>query len=361
MKKKYCNIERLIKLARKGETFILVDDESRENEGDLVFLANKCTPKKINFMAKYGRGLICLALDKKQSDRLGLKLMSNSNGTRFSTAFTVSIEAKKGVTTGISAFDRSKTITTAIKKSSTKKDIVTPGHIFPLVAKKGGVLIRAGHTEASVDIAKISSNSSGAVICEIMNDDGSMAKRDQLFKFAKQHRLQIAKIEDLIEYRLKKEDFIKLVRKTKFKFKNQTFDKKVFMNTVDKQNHIVISSLNLDGNNCRVRVLSLKNQDIKKNILNINEVKKSLSYLSKFKSFVLIIIKNFVLNEHNNVIKFMSSKKESPSNFIRNYGVGAQIIKKIGLNNLILVTKSKKRIVGLDGFGIKIKKQEIFK
>ena len=361
MKKKYCNIERLIKLARKGETFILVDDESRENEGDLVFLANKCTPKKINFMAKYGRGLICLALDKKQSDRLGLKLMSNSNGTRFSTAFTVSIEAKKGVTTGISAFDRSKTITTAIKKSSTKKDIVTPGHIFPLVAKKGGVLIRAGHTEASVDIAKISSNSSGAVICEIMNDDGSMAKRDQLFKFAKQHRLQIAKIEDLIEYRLKKENFIKLIRKTKLKFKNQTFDKKVFMNTVDKQNHTVISSLNLDGNNCRVRVFSLKNQDIKKNILNIDEVKKSLNYLSKFKSFVLIIIKNFALNEHNNVIKFMSSKKESPSNFIRNYGVGAQIIKKIELNNLILVTKSKKRIVGLDGFGIKIKKQEIFK
>ena len=361
MKKKYCNIERLIKLARKGETFILVDDESRENEGDLVFLANKCTPKKINFMAKYGRGLICLALDKKQSDRLGLKLMSNSNGTRFSTAFTVSIEAKKGVTTGISAFDRSKTITTAIKKSSTKKDIVTPGHIFPLVAKKGGVLIRAGHTEASVDIAKISSNSSGAVICEIMNDDGSMAKRDQLFKFAKQHRLQIAKIEDLIEYRLKKENFIKLIRKTKLKFKNQTFDKKVFMNTVDKQNHTVISSLNLDGNNCRVRVFSLKNQDIKKNILNIDEVKKSLNYLSKFKSFVLIIIKNFAVNEHNNVIKFMSSKKESPSNFIRNYGVGAQIIKKIELNNLILVTKSKKRIVGLDGFGIKIKKQEIFK
>ena len=230
-----------------------------------------------------------------------------------------------------------------------------------MVAKKGGVLIRAGHTEASVDIAKISSNSSGAVICEIMNDDGSMAKRDQLFKFAKQHRLQIAKIEDLIEYRLKKENFIKLIRKTKLKFKNQTFDKKVFMNTVDKQNHTVISSLNLDGNNCRVRVFSLKNQDIKKNILNIDEVKKSLNYLSKFKSFVLIIIKNFALNEHNNVIKFMSSKKESPSNFIRNYGVGAQIIKKIELNNLILVTKSKKRIVGLDGFGIKIKKQEIFK
>ncbi len=361
MNKKYCKIENLLKLAKKGKIFVLVDDESRENEGDLVFLANKCTPKKINFMAKYGRGLICLALDKKQSDKLGLKLMSNSNGTRFSTAFTVSIEAKKGVTTGISAFDRSKTITTAIKKSSTKKDIVTPGHIFPLVAKKGGVLIRAGHTEASVDIAKIASNSSGAVICEIMNEDGSMAKRDQLFRFAKLHGLQVAKIEDLIEYRLKKENFIKLIRKSKLKYKNKYFEKKIFLNLVDKQEHLVISSPNLDSDNCRVRVLSLKNKDKKINVFRINEVKKSINYLYKFNSFSLIIIKDFAMNEHNNVLKFMSSKKESPSNFIRNYGVGAQIIKQIGLNNLILVTKSKKKIVGLDGFGIKIKKQEIFK
>ena len=194
-----------------------------------------------------------------------------------------------------------------------------------------------------------------------MNDDGTMAKRDQLFKFAKKHRLQIAKIEDLIEYRLKKENFIKLINKTKTKFKNKSFDKKTFINTVDKSNHLVISSLNLDLNNCRVRVLSLKNKDLKKKILNIDEVKKSLNYLHKFNNFALIIIKNFDMNESNSVLKFMSSKKETPANSIRNYGVGAQIIKKIGLNNLILVTKSKKRIVGLDGFGIKIKKQEIFK
>ena len=198
-----------------------------------------------------------------------------------------------------------------------------------MVAKTGGVLVRAGHTEASVDIAKISSNSSGAVICEIMNDDGTMAKRDQLFKFAKKHRLQIAKIEDLIEYRLKKENFIKLVKKTKFKFKNKNYDKKVFVNTVDKQNHLVISSLNLNGNNCRVRVLSIKNKDIKKNILSIDEVKKSINYLYKFNNFALIIIKNFDMNENNSVLKFMSSKKDSPANLIRNYGVGAQIIKKL--------------------------------
>ncbi len=359
MKKNFCSIEKLIKLAKKGKIFILVDDENRENEGDLVFLANKCTPKKINFMAKYGRGLICLALNKKQSDKLGLKLMSNSNGTRFSTAFTVSIEAKNGVTTGISAFDRSKTVSAAIKKTSTKKDIVTPGHIFPLVAKNGGVLIRAGHTEASVDIAKIASNSNGAVICEIMNEDGSMAKRDQLFKFAKKHKLQIAKIEDLISYRLKKETFIKLKKQTKIKFKNKVLARSIFFNSIDKQRHVSFSSLNLNPDNCKVRVLSLKTKDKNKNILNLTEVKKSLNYLNNTKNFLLIIIQDFMMN--NNILKFINTKKEAPSNLIRNYGVGAQIIKKMGLNNIILVTKSKKRIVGLDGFGIKIKKQEIFK
>ncbi len=359
MKKNFCTIEKLIKSAKKGKIFILVDDENRENEGDLIFLANKCTPKKINFMAKHGRGLICLALNKKQSDKLGLKLMSNSNGSRFSTAFTVSIEAKSGVTTGISAFDRSRTILTAIKKSSTKKDIVTPGHIFPLVAKRGGVLIRAGHTEASVDIAKIASNSNGAVICEIMNDDGSMAKRDQLFKFAKKHKLQIAKIEDLISYRLKKETFIKLKKQTNIKFRNKVLEKSIFFNSIDKQKHIAFSSLNLNPKNCKVRVLSLKPKDKNRNILNLPEVKKSLNYLNKTKNFLLIVIQDFMMN--NNILKFINSKKDSPSNLIRNYGVGAQIIKKMGLNNIILVTKSKKRIVGLDGFGIKIKKQEIFK
>ena len=359
MKKNFCSIEKLIKLAKKGEMFILVDDENRENEGDLVFLANKCTPKKINFMAKHGRGLVCLALDKKQSDKLGLRLMSNSNGSRFSTAFTVSIEAKKGVTTGISAFDRSKTISVAIKKTSTKKDIVTPGHIFPLVAKRGGVLIRAGHTEASVDIAKISSNSNGAVICEIMNEDGSMAKRDQLFKFAKKHKLEIAKIEDLISYRLKKETFIKLQKKKKVKIKNKILEKNIFFNSIDKQKHIAFSSPNLNSENCKVRVLSLKEKDKNKKILNLPEVKKSLNYLDKGKNYILIVIQDFMMN--NNILKFINSKKDNTANLIRNYGVGAQIIKKMGLKNIILVTKSKKRIVGLDGFDIKIKRQEIFK
>lgn len=361
MLKKFSSIENLIKYAKSGKIFVLVDDEQRENEGDLVFLANKCTPKKINFMAKYGRGLICLALDKKKTNQLGLKLMSNSNGTRFSTAFTVSIEARKGVTTGISAFDRSKTILTAVKKFSNKKDIVTPGHIFPLVAKDGGVLMRAGHTEASVDIAKLALKSNSAVICEIMNEDGTMAKRDQLFKFANKHKLLIAKIDDLIAYRLKKEQFIKLKSKKFIKYKNQIFNKYSFMNKIDNKRHIALTSEKLLNDNCRVRVISLKNKDYRKEVLDNFEVKKSLNYLKKFKNFALIIIQDFMVNNQIKYQDFVNLKKELSSNLIRNYGVGAQIIKKLGLKDIILVTRSKKRIVGLDGFGIKIKKQEIFK
>ena len=361
MLKKFSSIENLIKYAKSGKIFVLVDDEQRENEGDLVFLANKCTPKKINFMAKHGRGLICLALDKKKTNQLGLKLMSNSNGTRFSTAFTVSIEARRGVTTGISAFDRSKTILTAVKKSSNKKDIVTPGHIFPLVAKDGGVLMRAGHTEASVDIAKLALKSNSAVICEIMNEDGTMAKRDQLFKFANKHKLLIAKIDDLIAYRLKKEQFIKLKSKKYIKYKNQIFNKYSFMNKIDKKRHIAFTSENLLNYNCKVRVISLKNKDYGKEVFNNLEVKKSLNYLKKFKNFALIVIQDFMINNQIKYQDFVNLKKELSSNLIRNYGVGAQIIKKLGLRDIILVTRSKKRIVGLDGFGIKIKKQEIFK
>ena len=359
MLNKFTPIDQLLKAAKRGEIFILVDDERRENEGDLVFLGEKCSPKKINFMAKYGRGLICLALDKKQSSKLGLKLMPSSNFSRFSTAFTVSIEARKGVTTGISAYDRSKTILTAIKKNSSKKDIVTPGHIFPLVSRDGGVLIRAGHTEASVDIAKLTKKNPSAVICEIMNEDGTMAKRDQLFKFAKKHKLKISKIEDLIEYRFKKENFLKLKSKKTFKFKKNILDKQIFQNSIDKNKHLVFSKIT-NKTNCKVRVLSIKDK-LSQNIFNNKDVKNSLGYLNKSNNFSLIVIQSSAMKEDKNFINFSGNKREFEANLIRNYGVGAQIIKKLGLNDIILVTKSKKRIVGLDGFGIKIKKQEIFK
>ena len=207
--KKFSSIENVIRIAKKGGMYILVDDENRENEGDLVFCSSDVSAKKINFMAKYGRGLICLSLDSPQAKKLGLSYMSPVNESRNQTAFTISIEAKKGITTGISARDRAKTIKVATKKNVLKKEIVSPGHVFPIISKDGGVLVRAGHTEASVDISKLAKKNSSAVICEIMNEDGSMARGEKLLNFAKKHKLKIGKIDDLIAYRLKKEKLMK--------------------------------------------------------------------------------------------------------------------------------------------------------
>ena len=207
-KNKFSKISSIIKDAKKGKMFILVDDKNRENEGDLIIPGSKCNSKSINFMAKHGRGLICLALTKKQVDNLKLPLMSSINKSRMQTAFTISIEAKRGITTGISAQDRAKTIKTAINPKVKKSEIVSPGHVFPLVARSGGVLERAGHTEASVDISKLSKLNPSSVICEVMNEDGRMARLNDLFKFSKKHKIKLASIEDLISYRLKYEKLI---------------------------------------------------------------------------------------------------------------------------------------------------------
>ena len=207
-KNKFSKISTIITDAKKGKMFILVDDKNRENEGDLVIPGSKCNSKNINFMAKHGRGLICLALTKNQVDNLKLPLMSSVNKSRMQTAFTISIEAKKGITTGISAQDRAKTIKTAINPKVKKSEIVSPGHVFPLVARNGGVLERAGHTEASVDISKLSKLNPSSVICEVMNEDGRMARLDDLFKFSKKHKIKLASIEDLISYRLKYENLV---------------------------------------------------------------------------------------------------------------------------------------------------------
>ena len=208
--KKFTPIESIIKIAKKGGMYILVDDENRENEGDLVFCSSDVNPQKINFMATHGRGLICLTLDSVQAKKLGLSYMAPVNQSRNQTAFTVSIESKKGVTTGISAQDRAKTIKIATKINVLKKEIVSPGHVFPIISKDGGVLVRAGHTEASVDISKLAKKNTSAVICEIMNEDGTMARGEKLLNFAKKHKLKIGRIDDLIAYRLKKEKLIKL-------------------------------------------------------------------------------------------------------------------------------------------------------
>ena len=346
----FSKISSILKDAKKGKMFILVDDKNRENEGDLIIPGSKCNSKNINFMAKHGRGLICLALTKKQVDNLKLPLMSSINKSRMQTAFTVSIEAKKGITTGISAQDRAKTIKTAINPKVKKSEIVSPGHVFPLVARNGGVLERAGHTEASVDISKLSNLNPSSVICEVMNEDGRMARLNDLLKFSKKHKIKLASIEDLISYRLKYEKLIKKLTSKTFIIKkigkiNVINYKNKLENNV---NFVITKGLLNQKKSIPVRVLSssIKN----KNILNNSSKKKSLEILAKFKNFLLLVI-----NNKN------SNYKENNINTLRYYGIGAQIIKDLNVKNMILISRSKKKIIGLEGFGLKIKKQIIIK
>ena len=351
----FSTIKEIIRNAKKGKMFILVDDKDRENEGDLIIPGSKCNSKNINFMATHGRGLICLALTKKKVEELNLPLMSSLNKARMQTAFTISIEAKKGITTGISAFDRAKTIRTAISKNSRKKDIVSPGHVFPLVARLGGVLERAGHTEASVDISKLAKLNPSAVICEVMNQDGRMARLSDLKSFSKKHRLKIASIEDLISFRLKNEKLVKNINIKNIVFKNQKFEFITYRNLVDNSLSFVFRKGKFVKNkSVRVRVLS---KTFKNNGISIKDkaIKNSLKYLSKFSDFVLIIIKD------QKSIKEKIFEETKNNNILRYYGIGAQIIKDLNIKNMILVSRSKKKIIGLDGFGIKIIKQEIIK
>ncbi len=349
-KNSFSKISSIIQDAKKGKMFILVDDKNRENEGDLIIPGSKCNSKSINFMAKHGRGLICLALTKKQVDNLKLPLMSSINKSRMQTAFTISIEAKKGITTGISAQDRAKTIKTAINPKVKKSEIVSPGHVFPLVARNGGVLERAGHTEASVDISKLSKLNPSSVICEVMNEDGRMARLNDLFKFSKKHKIKLASIEDLISYRLKYE---RLILRSGFKtLQIKNFGKLNFYNYINKlenNSNFVLTKGKFNQNKpTPVRVLSCKIKG--QNIHNNNQIKKSLKFLSKFKNFLLLIIN-----------KNIKSSEDSNIKTLRYYGIGAQIIKDLNVKNMILISRSRKKIIGLEGFGLKIKKQIIIK
>ena len=321
-KKSFSKIKEILNDAKKGKMFILVDDGDRENEGDLVIPGSKCNSKNINFMAKHGRGLICLALTSRKVKRLNLPLMSSVNKSRTQTAFTVSIESKKGVTTGISAHDRAKTIKVAIKPNSNRSNIVSPGHVFPLVARDGGVLERAGHTEASVDISKLAKLNPSAVICEVMNEDGTMARYKDLIVFAKKHRLKIAKIEDLISYRLINEKLIKCISSKKIKIKKfGTFDLKTFKSKLDGSEHYAITKGKFTGGKAsRVRVIST---NVINSFLNFNKdiFRNTLKYLCKYNNFALILVKGTNLNpassENNRILRY--------------YGIGAQIIKELKL------------------------------
>ena len=363
-KNNFAPIETIISVAKKGGMFILVDDEKRENEGDLVISSSDSTAKNINFMAKHGRGLICLALDSLQAKRLNLSLMSPVNQSRNKTAFTISIEAKKGITTGISAKDRAKTIKIASKKNVNKKDIVSPGHIFPIIAKDGGVLVRAGHTEASVDISKLAKKNNSAVICEIMNENGTMAKGQDLFDFAEKHKLKIGKIEDLIAYRLKKEKLIRLKKQSQIIVKKQKYKIRIYENLLDGAEHFALVKGKIkSGITPRVRVISsniVQNYLINQKLPN--SFNKTLDYFKKYQNCVLVFIKDSNLRTVTQTLKKYKNKEfiiKGNDKSIKNYGIGAQIIKDLKIKNMILITRSLKKVIGLDGYGIKIKKQEL--
>ena len=364
-KNNFTKIEKIISAAKKGEMYILVDDENRENEGDLVVPASNITAKKINFMAKYGRGLICLSLTEKQAKKLNLSLMSPVNKSRNQTAFTISIEARRGVTTGISAKDRYTTIKTAIKSNVKKNEVVSPGHIFPIIAKEGGVLVRAGHTEGSVDISKLAKKNPSGVICEIMNDNGKMAKGKELIDFANSHKLKIGRIDDLISYRLKVEKLVKLKKTDTIKILNQKYKIKIFENILDgSENFALIKGKISPNKNIRVRVISsnlVQNYLMGKKFPDL--FNKTIKYFKNFNNCVLVFIKDTNLKSVTQTLTAYKNRKslKKSDQMIRNYGIGAQIIKSLNIKNMILVTRSPKKIVSLEGFGLKIIRQEIIK
>ncbi len=346
-------INEIIKDLSVGKMVVIVDDEKRENEGDLLFCASSVSAEKINFMAKYARGLICLALDKKRFDKMKLKLMTDSNQSRHRTAFTVSIEAKKGVTTGISAKDRAKTIKVAVSKNSQPNDLVSPGHIFPLLASQGGVLVRAGHTEAAVDLAGMATldKSPYGVICEIMNDDGTMARLGDLVKFCKKHKLKMSSIKDLIEYKVKKEKLVKCIRMETFKYGHlKDFKLFIYKNIIDGTEHIaLLKGKVLSNQNILVRMHSL---NIFSDVLDPDNktLSKSFEVISKQQNGIIVIIRN-PRKELNSKDKNYNSEKK---NTLKEYGIGAQILTDLGAKKITILTTSSKKIIGVDGFGLEV-------
>tara|TARA_B100001093_G_scaffold47473_1_gene40349 strand:+ start:109 stop:1206 length:1098 start_codon:yes stop_codon:yes gene_type:complete len=354
-------IEEVIKDASNGKIFILVDDEDRENEGDLCILGEYASPEAINFMAKYGRGLICLSLTYNQSEKLGLSLMERRNEGRFETAFTVSIEASDGVTTGISAGDRSLTIKTAINLNASKNDITTPGHVFPLIAKDGGTLIRAGHTEAVVDIAKLSNSNPSGVICEIMKDNGEMARLPDLIKFSQKHNIKIASISDLISYRRKNEFYIKRISESVLESKfGGVWRVIVFKNIIDKSEHIALVKGIINNKETilvRVHALDLLSDVLgdQSGIRNGSELSTAMEIIANNKSGIIILIRDLSSETFSKKLSRDINNPNKNLKNIRDYGVGAQILLNLGVKNMTILSNTKATAIGLDGFGLSIK------
>jgi 3,4-dihydroxy 2-butanone 4-phosphate synthase / GTP cyclohydrolase II len=365
-----CGIEEAVEEIKKGKMVILVDDEDRENEGDLTIAAEKITPEAINFMAKYGRGLICLALAPEWVDKLGLPMMATKNTSKFGTAFTVSIEASKGVTTGISAFDRATTILTAIQDDVTPDDISTPGHIFPLRAKKGGVLVRAGQTEGSVDLARLAGLKPGAVICEIMRDDGNMARMPDLMEFAREHDIRICTIEDLIRYRARFDSMVKRVGESNLPTCYGNFRAIAFESDIDNHTHValikgkiekdepvlirvhsqcltgdVFGSLRCDCGNQLKAAMKMVDQEGKGVILYMSQEGRGIGLANKIKAYAL-------QDQGKDTVEANEALGFPPD--LRDYGIGAQILVNLGVNKMRLMTNNPKKIIGLEGFELEV-------
>ncbi len=338
--------EEIINEARNGRMYILVDDEDRENEGDLIIPAQMATPDAINFMATHGRGLICLALDRKRVEALGLEPMSRDNRESMQTAFTTSIEAKTGVTTGISAADRARTVSVAIDAGKGPDDIVTPGHVFPLAAREGGVLVRAGHTEAAVDISRLAGLNPAGVICEIMNEDGTMARLDDLVSFARKHDMKIGTIRDLIEYRMRNDHLVERIAEDKFESDyGGAWRMMTYRNTVDGSESYVLQKGEVKTGEptlARVHPISIFDDVLGKPGARKRTLQRAMQAVGEHGSGVIVIITGRPATGYG------ESEAE------RNVGIGSQILADLGIEDMILLSNSQPNVVAIEGYGLTI-------
>ena len=341
-------IEEIIDEARNGKMYILVDDEDRENEGDLIIPAQMATPAAINFMATHGRGLICLALDTKRVDQLGLEPMSRNNKESMQTAFTISIEAKEGVTTGISAADRARTISVAIDATKGADDIVTPGHVFPLTAREGGTLVRAGHTEAAVDISRLAGLNPSGVICEIMNEDGTMARLDDLVRFARLHDLKIGTIRDLIAYRMRNDHLVERVEESSFdsdyggQWRLITYRDRIANEVayVLQKGRVIEDEPTL----ARVHPISVFDDVLGAPGPRQNTLQRAMSAIGEHGSGVIVIL----------TTRVGTGSDWTKDEEIRNIGIGSQILADLGVHDMVLLSNSRPDLVALEGYGLQI-------
>ena len=354
--------EEIIEEARKGRMVILVDDEDRENEGDLVIPADAASPEAINFMIRFGRGLVCLAMNKDRVDRLHLPLMTRHNQTRHQTAFTTSIEAREGVTTGISAADRARTVAVAIDPEKGAHDIVSPGHVFPLVARDGGVLVRAGHTEAAVDISRLAGRTPAGVICEILNEDGTMSRLPDLVPFAQFHGLKIGTIADLIAYRRRND---KLVRRTLETTLNSLYGgiwkMVLYVNTAAYAEHIALVKGDVgSGGPVLARVHALNVLDDVLGDLDAGkggQLHGAMRMVAEAGRGVILLIREPRPTSLGERVHARLEGREVANDQLRDYGVGAQMLLDLGVNQMILLSNTKRTIIGLEGYGLSVVEQ----